>query len=133
MNESFYRLVYTFLPCLVGAFAAAVFLTTKPISATRACLLGFIVASVLTLGVTVTAGPGIGYLRSERGLYIDFLELFGSLYFIPMIVLLPTTLLLRAQGVGCGTGIVILVALFLASAWVSRLAASHFELINAVQ
>jgi hypothetical protein len=136
MNDSVYRLIYTLLPCLVGAFAAAVFLTTRPISAARACVLGFLIAAMLTLGVTTVVGPGSGLAlhdRAVRGLYIDFLGLFGSLYFIPAIVLVPTAVVMRARGVGRGIGIVTLIALFLASAWAGRLVSSHFDLVNAVQ
>lgn len=132
MNDSVYRLIYTLLPCLVGAFAVAVFLTSRPISAVRAWLLGVVIASALTLGALIVNRPRFGYLQSDVPLYLRLVELFGSLYFIPMIVLVPTALGLRSRGTSRNTGVVILVALFLVSAWVARLVAGRFDLIEAV-
>ena len=134
MSDSFYRLIYTVLPCLVGTYAAALFLTTRSISTTRAWVLGLVIASVLTLGATKVATSGFGpVLSGSSGLFTNFLALYGSLYFIPMIVLIPTARALRARGTSRGLGIVILVAVFLASAWLARNYAVRFEPVQAVQ
>jgi hypothetical protein len=72
-------------------------------------------------------------LSGSSGLFTNFLALYGSLYFIPMIVLIPTARALRARGTSRGLGIVILVAVFLASAWLARIYAARFEPVQGVQ
>jgi hypothetical protein len=133
MNESFYRLIYTLLPCLVGAYAAALLLTTRSISAARAWMLGLLIAAVLTLGATMVVTMGVPMDRSNFFLYENFLALFGSLDIIPTIILIPTARALRARGANRGVGIVVLVAVFLASAWLARSYAARFDLVQAVQ
>ena len=133
MSEAFYQLIYTLLPCLVGAYAAALFLTTRSISSARSWMLGLFIASMLTIGATMVVMTGVRMERSNLGLYERFLALFGSLYFIPMIVLIPTARALRAWRMSRGVGIVILVAVFLASAWLARSYAARFDVVQAVQ
>ena len=113
------RLVFTILPCLVGAFAAAVFLTTRRISAGRAWTLGLLIASLLTFGaVTVMEPPA----RVWRDGFI--LLSYGGLYFIPVVVLIPAALALRSRRMSRGVGIVVLIVLFLAAAGIGRYVAS---------
>jgi len=129
MNDSLARLIYTLLPCLVGAYAVAVFLTTRPISATRSWLLGLLIAFVLTLGASAVIARRFGIPVMERSV----LESFASLYFIPAIVLVASALGLRSRGVNRNTGVVVLVALFLGAAWFGRSTAYHFlDLVGAV-
>src|SRR5690348_4014923 len=93
------RLVYTILPCLVGAFSVAVFLTTRPISASRAWVLGLLIASLLTLGAARVMGP-----RARVWTDGSVLVGYGSLYFVPMIALVGAALALRSRAASRGVG-----------------------------
>lgn len=128
MSEWPPRLVFTGLPCLVGAYAAALFLTTRPIPAKRAWSLGLLIASLLTVGASIAMRPLFSTATAS------ILESFACLYFIPTIVLVATALALRSRAVGRGVGVTVLVALFLASTWAAGQAAFHFiGFINAGQ
>jgi hypothetical protein len=96
-------------------------------------MLGLLIAAVLTLGATMVVTMGVPMDRSNFFLYENFLALFGSLYLIPTIILIPTARALRARGANRGVGIVVLVAVFLASAWLARSYAARFDLVQAVQ
>jgi hypothetical protein len=122
MSASFFRLIYTFLPCLVGGYAVAVFLTTRPLPAARAWTLGFVIAAVLTLGVSAVLSPHLGLPLTDRSMLMSY----ASLYFIPTIVLVGAAIGLRSHGVNRNSGIVALVALFLAAAWAGRYAGSYY-------
>jgi hypothetical protein len=121
------RLVFTILPCLVGAYAAAVYLTARPISATRAWTLGVLIATLLTFAAVTVMGPW-NRVWMDRSVFLWY----GSLYFIPTIVLVPTALGLRGRRVSRGVGVVVLIILFLATAGIGRYVALGGA-VNAVQ
>jgi hypothetical protein len=122
MSASFFRLIYTLLPCLVGAYAVAVFLTTRPLLAARAWTLGLLIALILTFGVSAVVSPHFGLPLTDRSMLMSY----GSLYVIPTIVLVGAAIGLRTHGVARSSGIVVLVALFLAAAWAGRYAAFYY-------
>jgi hypothetical protein len=123
------QLFYTFLQCLTGAYAAAVFLTTRPISVARAWVLGLVVASLLTLGTAMTSR--IGLARPNVGL----IAASSIVYFVPTIVLVATALSLRSRRVSRNVGVGVIVALFLVVAAIARYLAPYFlfGVVNAVQ
>ena len=124
------RLVFTILPCLVGAYAAAVFLTTRSISARAAWGLGLLVASVLTVGAYVATKPMFNGVAPAASI----LESYCCLYFIPTIVLVATAVWLRSRNTSRNVGVTVIVALFLASSWIASFAASRFVgFVNVVQ
>jgi hypothetical protein len=129
MNERLFTLVNTILPCLTAAYAAAVFVTTRSISTARAWLLGIVIASLLAIGASIVVGSAVGLPATTESI----LESSASLYFIPTIVLVATATTLRSRRVNRNVGIGILVACFVAAAWASRIAASHFfDLVGTV-
>ena len=123
------RLLYTIFPCLVGAYAAAVFLTTRSISARAAWGLGLLVASALTIGAFIALRPMYSPASTA-----SIVESYVARYFIPMIVLVGTAVTLRSRGATRGIGITVIVALFLASTWFAeQVAVRLMGFVNVVQ
>lgn len=124
------RLVYTIFPCLVGAYAAAVFLTTRSISAKAAWSLALLVASALTIGALIAMRPRYSPATSTASI----VESYVALYFIPAIVLVGAAVVLRSRDTARGVGIIAIVALFLASTWFAeQMSARLMNFVNAVQ
>jgi len=123
-------LVYTILPCLVGAYAAAVFLTARPISASRAWSVGLLIATLLTIGATVAMRPFFGFSYPTSSM----VEAYACLYFIPTIVLVAAAVGLKSRGTSRGVGVIVLVAVFLGATFAGAQASFFFVgFVNAVQ
>ena len=128
MNDSLFLAVYTVLPCLTGAFAVAVFLTSRSIRPGTTWLLAVLIAGLLTLG----AGTVIQRAAGGNIPVASLVKAYTTLYFLPTIVLTSVALSLRDRLGSRAAGIVVILALFLGISFVSRRASAYFlDFVNA--
>jgi hypothetical protein len=120
-------IVYTILPCLVGVFAAALYLTRRSIPHRTAWQLAILIAVVLVAGATVTMRD------ASRGQVAvsTFLKAYTSLYLLPSIILTAVALGMRER-IGRVIGIIVLAGAFVATTMAARSLSGYFlDLANA--
>jgi hypothetical protein len=128
VNDSRFLAVYTVLPCLTAAFAAALFLTPRSIRPATAWLLAMLIAGLLTLGASAVIQRAAGGTIPVASL----VKAYATLYFLPTIVLTSVALSLRDRLGSRTAGIVIILALFLGISFMSRRASGYFlDFVNA--
>lgn len=128
MSDSLFFVVYTLLPCLTGAFAAALFLTSRSIQPGIAWLLAVLIAGLLALGVSTVVQQVAGGAIPV----VSLIKAYATLYFLPTVVLTSVALSLRGRVRSRITGIVVILVLFLGISFVSRRASAYFlDFVNA--
>lgn len=128
MSDSLFLVVYTLLPCLTGAFAAALFLTSRSIRPGIAWLLAVLIAGLLALGVSTVVQQVAGGTIPV----VSLIKAYATLYFLPTVLLTSVALSLRGRVRSRITGIVVILVLFLGISFVSRRASAYFlDFVNA--
>ena len=128
MNSWLLTVVYTVLPCLIAAYAAALYLTPRSIPPRTAWSTGLLIAVLLTAGVT-------SIMRDAAGGMVPLSRLiaaYAALYGIPFVVLTAAAVIMRRRATPRALGLVVLVVLFLGIGFLSRYASGHFvDFVNA--
>jgi hypothetical protein len=128
MDGLLYNSVYTALPCLIAAYAAALYLTPRTISSRTAWSLGMLITTLLVAGAIVAMR---GAAQPPLPL-APLVKAYVTLYALPFVVLTAAAMALRPRLHSRFVGIVVLILLALATNLIARYASSSFlDFVNA--